>query len=68
MGESSMTHLQYRAALKNLNLTIVGAGPVFGLSHRQAQRLAAGDSKIPKLISQVIGLLLDRKLKLEDLE
>lgn len=63
-----MTHHQYRAALKKLGLSIVGAGFYFGLSRRQAQRIAAGDSPVPQLLGEVVALLLDGKLKLEDLK
>jgi hypothetical protein len=63
-----MTKNQYRAALGKLGLSIVGAGPYFGLARRQAQRIAAGHAPVPFLIAKTIGFLLDGKLKLEDLK
>jgi hypothetical protein len=62
----ALTPTQYRAALKRLDITIVGAAPYFGISRRQAQRIAA-EGPVPKLVAQVLKLLLDGKLKKEDL-
>jgi hypothetical protein len=62
----SLTPTQYRHALKKLDITIVGAAPYFGISRRQAQRIAA-EGPIPKLIEKVLELLAEGKLKKEDL-
>lgn len=66
MKTPTLTPTQYKAALKRLDLTIVGAAPFFGISRRQAQRIAA-EGPIPKLVARVIKLLLDGTLKKEDL-
>jgi hypothetical protein len=61
-----MTPAAYKAALKKLDITIVGAAPYFGISRRQAQRIAA-NGPISGIISKVVKLLLDGKIKKEDL-
>lgn len=60
-----MTKTQYRAALKKLGLTIVGAARFFHCSPRSAQNYASG--RIPRLTAKVIELLLSGKIKKEDL-
>ncbi len=62
----AMTPTQYQNAIKSLGMTVVGAAPFFGISRRQAQRIAS-TGPIPKLIEKVLKLLLDGKLKKEDL-
>jgi hypothetical protein len=53
-----MTMTQYRKALERLELSIVGAGPVLGITRRQSQRIAAGDCPVPKPIAKLLELLL----------
>lgn len=60
-----MTPTAYKAALKRLEITIVGAAPYFGISRRQAQRIAAAGPS--DLVAKVVKLLLDGKIKKEDL-
>ena len=62
----SMTAKQYRAALEKLGLTIVGAAPVLGISRRQAQRVAAGDSPVPEPIQKLLALIIKHKVKPAD--
>ena len=62
-----MTPTQDKAAIKKLGMTIVGAGPYFGLGRRQAQRLASGEAPIPMLVERVVKLLLAGKITKEDL-
>lgn len=62
----AMTPTQYRAALKTLEISIVGAAAYFGISRRQAQRISA-DTPVPNPIEKLIKLLLDGKLQKEDL-
>lgn len=61
-----MTPTQYKTALKKLDISIVGAAPFFGVSRRQAQRIAA-EGPVPKLVAKVLSLLVDGKLQKEDL-
>jgi hypothetical protein len=47
MKNTHMDNERYRRSLDRLKLSIVGAAPVLGLSRRQSQRLASGDSPVP---------------------
>ena len=62
-----MTPNQYRSALAQLELTIVGAAPMLGISRRQSQRLAA-TGPVPPLIAKILHLLVAGRLNKEDLE
>jgi hypothetical protein len=61
-----LTPLQYKACLKRLDIKIVRAGAYFGISPRQAQRIA-GEGPVPKLIAFVMKLMDDGKIKKEEL-
>ena len=61
-----MTPTQYRSSLKKLDISIVGASQFFGISRRQSQRNAS-TGPIPKLIAKVIKLMVEGKIKKEDL-
>jgi hypothetical protein len=52
-----MTTKQYLAALKSLGLTPSGkrTADVLGLSLRQVQRIAAGDSEVPGSVAKLIA-------------
>lgn len=54
-----MTKEQYRKALDTLGLSIVGAGPILGITGRQSQRYAAGEP-IPLTVERLLELLLKR--------
>ncbi len=60
-----MTPAQFRAAIAKLGLSQEGAGLWLGLSARQGQRYATGETAIPepvtKLLNLVIRLELDPK-------
>jgi len=49
-----VTPAKYKAALAKLGMTIVGAAEFFGMSRRQAQRIAAGESPVPELAMKAI--------------
>lgn len=54
-----MTKAEYRKALARLELTIVGAAPVLGISRRQAQRLAADEgSAIPEPVAKLLRVMI----------
>lgn len=61
-----MTNEYYRTALKALGLTIVGAGPVLGISKRQAQRYAAADA-IPGPVAKLIHVMVDCEIDPKDI-
>lgn len=58
-----MTANQYRAALKKLGLSIVGAAPVLGISRRQSQRIAAGESPVSEPVAKLLRLMLEHDTK-----
>jgi hypothetical protein len=55
-----MTNTQYLAALKKLGLTPSGidTADALGLSVRQCQRIAAGDSPVPEPVAKLLRLYL----------
>ena len=62
-----MNATQYKRALKKLGLTAYSAAPLFDLTRRQSQRYAAGDAKVPGLISRILELLISGKITIRDL-
>ena len=62
-----MTRKQYLAAIGKLGLSQIGAGRMLGLSKRQAQRLASGESPIPETIARLLLLMDYNELTEEDL-
>lgn len=56
-----MTAKQYKAHLDTLGLSIVGAAPVFGMSRRQAQRIAAGDPPVPQAVAKLVTIAINLK-------
>jgi hypothetical protein len=63
-----MTPTQYRKLLDELDLTIVGAASVLGISERQAQRLASGASKIPGPVRKLLRVVIKFEVDPKDLE
>ena len=58
----------YLAALRALGVSNIAAGQVFGLSPRQAQRLAAGETPVSKPIAKLIKLALEKGLTAAEIE
>lgn len=63
IAESNMTTAQYLAALKKLDLSPSGkqTAEALGLSLRQCQRIASGDSAVPGPVDRLLRLMLERK-------
>jgi hypothetical protein len=61
-----MSASHYRDAIEKLGLTQEGAGDVIGLSPRQAQRVVAGHSPVPRPVAKLITLILKRKITVEE--
>lgn len=59
-----MTQKQYLAALKKLDLTIASkrTAHVLGLSVRQCQRFAAGETAIPPTVERLLAMYLQHGL------
>ena len=62
-----MTRNQYLEALKRLGLSHQSAGRMLGVSPRQAQRFASGESPIPTPVAKLLQLMIERELKPEDI-
>ena len=62
MGEcrQPVTADQYRAAIAQLGLSQEGAGGALGLSPRQGQRYATGESEIPEPVAKLLRLMIRR--------
>lgn len=58
--KSDMTAAEYSKALRALDWAVVDAAPHLGVSRRQAQRFASGESPIPGPVARLIRLLLER--------
>jgi hypothetical protein len=52
-----MTKDEYRAAIEGLGVNQLQAGRMLGLSPRQAQRLASGESPVPKIVERFLGVM-----------
>jgi hypothetical protein len=65
---SSMSKTQYRKILDQLELTIVGAAPVFGISRRHAQRFASGEAPIPEPMAKLLRLMIKRNISVEEIK
>jgi hypothetical protein len=63
-----MSKQEYRRALKQLGLSIVGAGPVFGIHRRHSQRIAAGETPVPKPVAKLVRLMVKLGVKPEEVE
>lgn len=66
----NMTTAQYLAALHKLGLTPSSqkTADTLGLSLRQCQRIASGDSAVPGPVEKLLRLMVRLKLKPEDVQ
>lgn len=65
--ERDMSVEEYREALGKLGLTIMGAGPVLGVSDRNSQRYAAGRLPVSASIRKLLRLAIETKTSGEKL-
>ena len=65
---NAMTTKQYREYLTKLQLSIVGAAPVLGISRRQSQRIAGGGSPVPEPVAKLLRIMIDRSIKPEEVK
>ncbi len=63
-----MTNKQYVNAVTNRGMSIVGAAPVLGISRRQSQRIAAGDTPVPEPVGKLLNLMVKYDVKPEDVK
>src|SRR5688572_20642833 len=66
---TTMTTKQYLAALAKLGLTPHAklTAQSLGLSLRQCQRIAAGDSPVPETLAKLLRLMIDKRVKPENI-
>ena len=62
-----MTKNQYLTAIGKLGLNQLAAGRMLGISNRQAQRLASGESPIPETVARLLWLMEYLNLTEDDL-
>ena len=62
-----MTRAQYLKAIGRLGLSHLGAGRMLGVSPRQAQRFASGESPIPGPVARLLWLMEYERLTEDDL-
>lgn len=65
--KSSMTSDEFVSALDKLDLSIVGSSPYVGISKRQAQRIAAKHSPVPRPVGKLLRLVLRHKIDKDEL-
>ena len=65
---AEMTATEYRAALDQLGLSIVGSAEHLGVSHRQSQRYANGTSPVTDPVAKLLRLAIRTGLTANDLK
>jgi len=63
-----MTPNQYRAALRRLCLTQIGAAKLFGANERTSRYWANGERGIPPCVGIVLRLLVAGKITIADVD
>lgn len=63
-----MTQQQYRAALKKLGLSQLGAARLFRMGDRTSRRYALGEAEVPEPLSMLLQLMLAGKISVKDIE
>lgn len=62
-----MTPTQYKAAIKRLGLSQERAGPFLGVSPRTSQGYALGETDVPGGFAKLLRLMINLRLKPEDI-
>lgn len=63
-----MTANQYRASLKRLGLSQVGAAPYLGIGRRTSQGYALAESEVHGAVAILLRLLIAGKITTKDIE
>lgn len=61
-----MSKKQYNDHLAALNLSIVGAAPVLGISRRHSQRFASGEAAVHPTVAKLLIIMVKYKVDLTD--
>jgi hypothetical protein len=56
--DTTMTARQYRRAVEELGISVYRSAQVLGVSLRQAQRFAAGETPVPRPVAKLLRLSL----------
>ena len=62
-----MTSHEYRRHLQRLALGTLDAGPVLGVTPRQAARYAAGDTRVPAVLAKLLKLDKQKNLSAHEI-
>jgi hypothetical protein len=63
-----VTPTQYRAAIKALGLSQERAGDWLGIGRRTSQSYALGETRIPEPVSKLLRIMIELKLKPENMK
>jgi hypothetical protein len=61
--DTTMTARQYRKAVEELGISVYASARVLGVSLRQAQRFAAGETPVPRPVAKLLRLMVRFKVK-----
>lgn len=64
----TMDKATYLEAIKRLGLSQVRAGRAFGLSPRQSQRIATGESPVPRPVSKLLKIVEKYEIPVQEVE
>jgi hypothetical protein len=63
-----MTPTQYRTAIKALGFSQERAGDWLGIGKRTSQSYALGESRIPEPVAKLLRIMIELKLKPEEMD
>jgi hypothetical protein len=66
--DNRMQQKEYLTAIAKVGVSRLGAGKTFGLSGRQAQRIASGRTKVTGPLGKLIRLALQYEISAEELQ
>jgi hypothetical protein len=66
--KTGMSTSAYNAIISKMGLSQIAAGKMLGLSPRQSQRVASGESPVPLPVAKLLRLIVQRKIKPEDVQ
>lgn len=67
-SSNTMTHIQYKAAIKALGLSQERAGDWLGIGRRTSQGYALGEYPVPEPVAKLLRLCVKMNLKPEDVK
>lgn len=64
----TMTAKVYGDYLEKLDLTVVGAAPVLGISRRQSQRFESGENEVSKPVGKLLTIMVKHGITAAEVE